>query len=61
MPQSKAHMEATNRWLSKAKDRITIVVDKGQKAKIREHAKKLGLSLNAYILKVIEFDMAQDD
>ena len=34
MPQSKAHMEATNRYNAKAYDNLRIVVPRGRKAEI---------------------------
>lgn len=57
MAQSEAHMRATNKWMANNKDRITIVVNKGEKAKIKAHAEKNGMSLNAYIVELIERDM----
>lgn len=46
-----------NKYNQKAYDRIALVVKKGQKEKIQDHAKNLGLSLNGYINNLIEKDM----
>jgi predicted HicB family RNase H-like nuclease len=48
------------KYNAKAYDRINVVVPKGRKKEIQEHAKKLGLSLNSYIVKVIDFDIESD-
>ena len=46
-----------NRYNSKTYDRIVVSVKKGRKAKITDHAKLHGKSLNAYINGLIENDM----
>ena len=48
MPQSKAHMEATNRYNAKAYDNLRIVVPRGRKAEIDAYAKKLGIDEEAW-------------
>ncbi len=53
---TKAQLEANERYLSKL-ERITIRVPQGQKAVIQAHAQSKGLSLNAYIVSLIEKDM----
>lgn len=55
--QSKAHIKATNKWLGENRDRITFIAEKGRKAEIKTHAELLGMSLNAYINKLIDDDM----
>ena len=54
---SKAQIQATAKYNAKAYDRIEIKVKKGQKAVIQAHAQGKGLSLNAYIVSLIEQDM----
>lgn len=50
-----------NDWIAKSKERITLLVDKGKKEKIRIRAKSLGTSLNSYINDLIEKDMPDGD
>lgn len=57
MAVSKAQIQATAKYNTKAYDRIEIKVKKGQKAVIQAHAQRKGLSLNAYIVSLIEQDM----
>ncbi|MCL2054091.1 MAG: antitoxin [Oscillospiraceae bacterium] len=46
-----------NRYAAKAYDRITTLVKKGEKEKIKAHAEKLGKSLNAYVNDLIKEDI----
>lgn len=46
-----------NRYANKAYDRINLLVPKGEKEKIKEHAEKNGESVNGYINRIIEEDM----
>ena len=48
-------------WISKAKDRINLLVDKGQKETITNHAKAHGESLNAFINRAIREAMERDN
>lgn len=43
-----------NRYNEKAYDRINLVVPKGKKEQIKEHAERKGISTNAFIVKAIE-------
>ena len=52
----KAHLEGNKRYLEKL-DHITIRVQGGTKEKIKAHAQQKGMSLNAYIVDLIERDM----
>lgn len=56
MAVSDAQKKATSKYFGKL-DEIKIRVPKGQKAEIQAHAQKKGLSLNAYIVSLIEKDM----
>ncbi len=56
MAVSDAQKKATNKYFNKL-DEIKIRVPKGQKAVIQAHAQGKGLSLNAYIVSLIEQDM----
>ncbi len=46
-----------NRWQKENQERIIVMVGKGQKDKIKAHAQEQGMSLNAYIVSLIERDM----
>ena len=50
-----------NRYAAKAYDRINLIVKKGQKQVIQEHAEKKGESVNGFINRAIEETMANDD
>lgn len=59
MAQSKAHIKASNKFNAKAYDRVSLMLPKGQRDKIRAHAESKGLSLNGYINELIKKDMEQ--
>lgn len=61
MPYSKSQMKATNKYRSKSYDQINVTTKKGMKEIYKAHAEKQGLSLNAYIVSLIEKDMESDD
>ena len=46
---SKAQIEATNRYIKKAYDRIIVTVPKGDREKLKAAAEAEGKSLNKYI------------
>lgn len=46
-----------NKYNEKAYDRIALIVKKGQKEIIKAQAEKQGISINAYITKLIEKDI----
>ena len=49
--------KAKNKYAAKAYDRISLLVLKGKKEKIKAHAENKDMSLNAYINDLIENDM----
>ena len=49
-----AETKAKNKYNAKAYDQIPLRVKAGEKEKIQAHAQKKGLSLNAYIVGLIE-------
>ena len=53
----KTSTASKNKYNDKVYDRIALVVKKGQREVIKAHAEALGLSLNAYINKLITEDM----
>ena len=50
---SKAQQHATNNYIAKAYDRISIVVRKGEKEKIKAFAESQGESVNSFVTKAI--------
>lgn len=54
---AKPQTTASNKYNAKAYDRIALQVKKGQRDIIRAYAESKGLSLNAYINKLIAEDM----
>lgn len=53
---SEAQNQASQRYQKKAYDTFLVRVKKGEKEAITKQAEKKGLSLNAYILKLIDDD-----
>lgn len=60
MAYSEAQKRATIKYRDKAYDRIEFNVPKGAKEVYKTQAAKRGLSLQAYIVSLIEADMAID-
>ena len=59
---SRTSSAVKNRYNAKAYDRITIVVKKGEKEKIKAHAEKHdGGSVNAFIQRAIAETMKRDN
>lgn len=48
-----------NKWNAKAYDQLRVNVYKGQREQIKAYAEAKGLSLNAYINKLISEDMGE--
>ena len=60
MPVSKAQQKATNKYISKAYDRVNLTLPKGQKDEIQAHAAVQGKSVNAFINRAISEAMERD-
>ena len=60
MPVSKAQQKATNKYISKAYDRVNLTLPKGQKDEIQAHAAAQGESVNAFINRAISVAMERD-
>lgn len=56
----KTSSEVKDRYNKKAYDTITLRVYKGCKDDVQAAAERVGLSLNAYIVKAIERQMSED-
>lgn len=61
MPVSKAQQRATNRYISKAYDRVNVTMPKGRKDEIKAHATAQGESVNAFINRAIDNQMERDN
>lgn len=61
-PMSEARKRANKNWndanMKERYDRIQLVVPKGQREVIKDRAAALGVSVNAYILGLVEADLA---
>lgn len=55
---TKAQLEGNKRYQEKL-DRMVFYVGRGAKDKIKEHAAQRDLSVNAYIVSLIEADMGK--
>jgi len=56
----KTSNESKRKYNSKAYDRISVIVHKGEREKIKSYAESLGLSLNAFINESIDEKMERD-
>ncbi len=61
MPASKAQQKATNKYISKAYDRINLTVPKGHKEEIKNHADSRAESVNSFINRAIDETMERDN
>jgi len=55
-----AKTRAQNKYIAKAYDRVNLVMPKGAKEEVAEHAAARGESLNAYINRAIADLMARE-
>lgn len=60
MAVSKANQRAVAKYVSSHYDEIKVRVDKGERAKIKEHADKFGESTNGFIIRAIKETMERD-
>lgn len=60
MAYTQAQNKATQKYVKKAYDRITLRVKKGNQEKIKTYAESKGMSLNGYIVDLIEKDMVEN-
>ena len=60
MAVSKAQQRATNKYISKAYDRVNLTMPKGKKDAIQAHAEARGESVNAFINRAITETMERD-
>ena len=55
----KASTKAQNKYIAKAYDRINLVLPKGRKDEIKDHAAARGQSVNGFIVEAITEKMEQ--
>ena len=60
MAVSKAQQRATNKYISKAYDRINLTVPKGKRDTIQAYAAAQGESVNGFINRAIDEAMERD-
>ena len=56
----KTSTASKNKWNAQNYDQLRVVVKKGKKDEYKSHAQSKGLSLNAYIISLIEADMEKE-
>lgn len=56
----KASAASKNKWNAKAYDRVALMVPKGRKADLQDHAAARGESLNGFINRAINDTMERD-
>ena len=56
-----ARTKAQNKYISKAYDRISLVVHKGNKDIIQEHAEQHGESMNGFVNRAIKETIERDN
>ena len=52
--------EYKNKWQQENRERINLIVPKGKKSIIQDHALTIGMSLNAYINTAIDEKIERD-
>ena len=57
----KTSAASKNKWIAKTYDRINLTVDKGKREIIRTHADSRGESVNGFINRAIDNQIAQDE
>lgn len=64
-PISEAQKRANKKWndahMKERYDRIQLVVPKGKREEIKARASDLGLTVNAYVLRLIDEDLSDDN
>ena len=61
MPVTKAQQRAVGKYEKENDDKVLLRLPKGNREKIKAHAQQKGMSLNAYIVDLIEKDMRTEE
>ena len=57
----KTSTASKNKWNAQNYDQLRVVVRKGKKNEYKLHAQSKGMSLNAYIISLIEADIKKEE
>ena len=57
---SKAQQKAVNKYVKQNYDRVNVTMPKGKKDEYKAYAQSKGMSLNAYIIGLIEADIKKE-
>lgn len=57
---SKAQQKAVNKYVKQNYDRVNVTMPKGKKDEYKAHVQSKGMSLNAYIIGLIEADIKKE-
>ena len=60
MPKTDAQKRATQKYDTKAYDRVALIVPKGKKAELQAHAESRGESLNGFVNRAIDETVRRD-
>lgn len=60
MAYNESAKKATLKYMAKTYDRLELQIKKGMKEIYREQAEKKGMSLNAYIINLLEKERGED-
>ena len=61
MPVTKAQQRAVGKYEKENYDKVLLRLPQGNREKIKAHAQQKGMSLNAYIVDLIEKDMRTEE
>ena len=61
MPVTQAQQRAVGKYEKENYDKVLLRLPKGNREKIKAHAQQKGMSLNAYIVDLIEKDMRTEE
>ena len=54
-------IKSVNDYNKKTYDRVTVLLPKGDRDKLRKYARTHGESMNAYLLRLIQEDIAKEE
>lgn len=60
MPTSRAQIAAVNRYNQKNFDRFSLMLKKGRKEQVKEHAESMGESMNQFVTRAIDETIERD-
>lgn len=60
MAVSKAQQRATQKYIKNNYDRLELRIPKGEREPIKQHAEKMGESLNQFLIRAVQETMRRD-